>query len=94
MKFNSTAAIVNFIYRPEYYNIDMWDTEPQTSCLGQAEFIIAKHRNGPLGSRRLKFIASLAEMDIASVKYLTPCARASSLSSCLTAPFSRHMRDI
>ena len=55
------ADIVNFIYRPEYYNIDMWDTEPQTSCIGQAEFIIAKHRNGPLGRRRLKFNASLAK---------------------------------
>ncbi|MBH75623.1 MAG: replicative DNA helicase [Flavobacteriales bacterium] len=55
------ADIVNFIYRPEYYNIDMWDTEPQTSCLGQAEFIIAKHRNGSLGRRRLKFNASLAK---------------------------------
>ena len=39
----------------------MWDTEPQTSCLGQAEFIIAKHRNGSLGRRRLKFNASLAK---------------------------------
>ena len=35
-------------YRPEYYGIDEWDDEERTSSIGQAEFIVAKHRNGGL----------------------------------------------
>ena len=47
------ADIVTFIYRPEYYKIQEW--EDGESCLGQAELIVAKHRNGRLGDVRLKF---------------------------------------
>jgi replicative DNA helicase len=57
------ADIVSFIYRPEYYKIDEWDDEEQTPTAGQAEFIIAKHRNGSLESIRLKFIANLGKFD-------------------------------
>ena len=46
------ADIVSFIYRPEYYNIDEWDDEDRTPAKGQAEFIIAKHRNGALDNIR------------------------------------------
>lgn len=46
------ADIVTFIYRPDYYdlsdNIDMPDN--------LAEIIIAKHRNGSLGTVNLKFV--------------------------------------
>jgi len=49
------ADIVSFIYRPEYYKIDNWDDEEQTPTEGQAEFIVAKHRNGGLDNIRLKF---------------------------------------
>ncbi len=49
------ADIVSFIYRPEYYKIENWDDEEQTPTAGQAEFIIAKHRNGGLDNIRLKF---------------------------------------
>ena len=55
------ADLVSFIYRPEYYGIETWDTRPETSCEGQAEFNIAKHRNGPLEKIRLKFNPSLAK---------------------------------
>ena len=41
------ADIVSFIYRPEYYKIDYWDDDDQGSTKGEAEFIVAKHRNGP-----------------------------------------------
>jgi replicative DNA helicase len=55
------ADIVSFIYRPEYYEIDQW--EDGSSCLKQAEFIIAKHRNGSLDNVRLKFIGQFAQFD-------------------------------
>ena len=57
------ADIVSFIYRPEYYKIDEWDDEEQSPTAGQAEFIIAKHRNGSLESIRLKFIGNLGKFD-------------------------------
>ncbi len=49
------ADIVSFIYRPEYYKLDTWDDEVQSPTKDQAEFIVAKHRNGGLENIRLKF---------------------------------------
>lgn len=57
------ADIVSFIYRPEYYKLDEWDDEGNSPTQGQAEFIIAKHRNGSLENVRLKFIGSLGKFD-------------------------------
>lgn len=57
------ADIVSFIYRPEYYKIDEWDDEERTPTQGQAEFIVAKHRNGGLENIRLKFVGSLGKFD-------------------------------
>jgi replicative DNA helicase len=57
------ADIVSFIYRPEYYKIDEWDDEERSPTQGQAEFIVAKHRNGGLDNIRLKFVASLGKFD-------------------------------
>jgi replicative DNA helicase len=57
------ADIVSFLYRPEYYKIDEWDDEDQTPSCGQAEIIIAKHRNGTLENVRLKFIQSICKFD-------------------------------
>ena len=53
------ADIVTFIYRPEYYKIYEWENSDDSR--GQAEIIIAKHRNGPLENIRLKFISTLAK---------------------------------
>lgn len=56
------ADIVMFIYREEYYN-------PESEKKAIAEIIIAKHRNGPVGSVELAFLkeftkfADLARMD-------------------------------
>ena len=55
------ADIVSFIFRPEYYGLTEWDDEDGTPCEGQAEFIIAKHRNGGLDNIRLKFTGYLAQ---------------------------------
>jgi replicative DNA helicase len=57
------ADIVSFIYRPEYYNIDEWDDDERSPSQGQAEFIIAKHRNGSLENIRLKFIGHLGKFE-------------------------------
>ena len=57
------ADIVSFIYRPEYYKLDEWDDEEASPTAGQAEFIIAKHRNGSLENIRLKFIGNLGKFD-------------------------------
>lgn len=57
------ADIVSFIYRPEYYKIEEWDDEERSPTDGQAEFIIAKHRNGGLDNIRLKFIGHLGKFD-------------------------------
>jgi replicative DNA helicase len=57
------ADIVSFIYRPEYYKIDEWDDEERSPTEGQAEFIVAKHRNGGLENIRLKFIGHLGKFD-------------------------------
>ena len=45
------ADLVGFLYRDEYYNKDESD-EP-----GVAELIIAKHRNGPIGTVKLAFLS-------------------------------------
>ncbi|WP_353779556.1 replicative DNA helicase [Winogradskyella sp. 3972H.M.0a.05] len=57
------ADIVSFIYRPEYYKIEEWDDEERSPTEGQAEFIVAKHRNGGLDNIRLKFIGHLGKFD-------------------------------
>ena len=60
---DSDADIVSFIYRPEYYGIEEWDDEEHTSSVGQAEFIVAKHRNGGLDNIRMKFIGQLGKFE-------------------------------
>ncbi len=55
------ADIVSFIYRPEYYGLTEWDDDDHSSCEGQGEFIVAKHRNGGLDNIRLKFVGQFAQ---------------------------------
>ncbi|ADY57607.1 primary replicative DNA helicase [Syntrophobotulus glycolicus DSM 8271] len=43
------ADVISFIYRDEYYN-------PESEKKGIAEVIIAKHRNGPVGTVELGFL--------------------------------------
>jgi len=57
------ADIVSFIFRPEYYKIDEWDDDEGSPTQGQAEFIVAKHRNGGLDNIRLKFIGNLGKFE-------------------------------
>ncbi|MEZ5172173.1 MAG: replicative DNA helicase [Bacteroidia bacterium] len=53
------ADMVIFIYRPEYYNLDV--DEAGNSTQGLAEIHIAKHRNGALDVARLRYIGHLAK---------------------------------
>lgn len=53
------ADIVIFIHRPEYYGFTQ-DGDGE-SLLGIAEMIYAKHRNGPVGTRKVKFNEGLAK---------------------------------
>lgn len=53
------ADLVMFIYRPEYYRIDV--DEDGNPTAGLAEISIAKHRNGSLKDLPLKFISQFAK---------------------------------
>ncbi len=67
------ADIVMFLYRPEYYKITQ--NEDGTPTQGMGEVIIAKHRNGSVGSVQLKFIGKytkFADMDTPSSDYDNP----------------------
>ncbi len=59
------ADIVMFIYRPDQYEKD---SEKQNV----AEIIIAKHRNGPVGSVELIFRGALAKFENAATKVFRP----------------------
>ncbi len=53
------ADIVMFIYRHEYYGIA--DDENGESTTGKAEIILAKHRNGEVGTIKSAFISSCTD---------------------------------
>lgn len=55
------ADLVLFIYRPEYYKMDEFEDGSSTHRV--AEVIIAKHRNGPVGEVKLKFIDTFARFE-------------------------------
>jgi replicative DNA helicase len=59
------ADIVMFIYRPDQY-------EKDTVKQNVAEIIIAKHRNGPVGSAELVFRNSLAKFENAATRVFSP----------------------
>ncbi|MFZ4521006.1 MAG: replicative DNA helicase [Bacteroidales bacterium] len=69
------ADMVLFIYRPEYYKIDV--DESGDSTAGVADIIIAKNRNGPLTDVRIRFVSKYAkfvdaEMDFRPVNTIQP----------------------
>ena len=53
------ADVVLFIYRDEYYN-------PESDQRGLAEIIVAKHRNGPVGTTKLVFHADYTTFENAA----------------------------
>ena len=55
------SDMVIFLYRPEYYGFDQDDDGNNTK--GKAEIIIAKHRNGALGTVNVRFVAENARFE-------------------------------
>ena len=55
------ADVVAFIYRPSYYGIAVDNQNNSTE--GVAEIIVGKHRNGPTGNVKLKFIQEYARFE-------------------------------
>ena len=53
------ADVVMFLYRDEVYNADSPDK-------GSAEVIVAKHRSGPIGTKRLVFLGQYTRFDNAA----------------------------
>ncbi len=53
------ADVVMFLYRDEVYN-------PESPDKGSAEVIIAKHRSGPIGTKRLVFLGQYTRFDNAA----------------------------
>ena len=56
------ADIVCFIHRPEYYTHSSEDSEGN-DIRGLAEFIIAKHRSGSIGTIKMRFVARYARFE-------------------------------
>lgn len=54
------ADVVGFLFRPEYYGQKVYDDGSSTQ--GVMEIIIAKHRNGPIGTAKVKFISWLTKV--------------------------------
>jgi replicative DNA helicase len=50
------ADIISFIYRDEVYN-------PDTEDKGLAEIIIGKHRNGSIGTIKLRFFGPITRFE-------------------------------
>ena len=50
------ADVIIFIYRDEVYN-------PESAEKGSAEIIIAKQRNGPIGTCRLTFLGKYTRFE-------------------------------
>jgi replicative DNA helicase len=53
------ADMVIFLYRPEYYEV--FEDESGNDTRGTAEIIVAKHRNGALGTVKARFISHFAK---------------------------------
>nr|HQV23851.1 replicative DNA helicase [Agitococcus sp.] len=59
------ADLIMFIYRDEVYN-------PESKDKGTAEIIIAKQRNGPIGTSRLAFLGHLTKFADLAPEYYRP----------------------
>lgn len=66
------ADMVIFLYRPEYYGFDHDESGNPTQ--GVTEIIVSKHRNGALGTVKVKFIsqnAKFVDYDMAEGDFVT-----------------------
>jgi replicative DNA helicase len=65
--------VVGLLVRPEYYSKD--DEEKKDEHEGEAELIIAKHRNGPTGEIPLTFVKRFARSENAIQEEAVPAGR-------------------
>src|SRR6201995_3598942 len=75
------ADMVLFLYRPEYYGLEVDEDNNPTQGVG--EVIIAKHRNGETGRVRLKFVGKFVkftDLDDNMGGFATPGLKASPFS--------------
>jgi replicative DNA helicase len=75
------ADMVLFLYRPEYYGLEVDEDNNPTQGVG--EVIIAKHRNGETGRVRLKFVGKyvkFTDLDQGMDRAFTPSNAFSGLS--------------
>jgi replicative DNA helicase len=75
------ADVVLFVYRPEVY-----ETDPEKRD-GKAEIIIAKQRNGPIGTVDLAFLSECTRFE--SLRELPPAGPPPGPPSGLQGPPSR-----
>ncbi len=61
------ADVIMFIYRDDYYNQGRVRKEP-----GVAEIIIAKQRNGPVGTVKLAFARQYTKFENLAPGYVSP----------------------
>ena len=78
------ADMVCFIHRPEYYKI--YTDENGNDIRGQAEIIIAKHRNGAVGDIRLRFIGEYTRFQNLDDELLANVSMPKTFSSKLNTP--------
>ena len=73
------ADIVMFIYREDYYNKGESEEEEniKASSKGLSEVIIAKHRNGPVGTVKLLFQGNITKSSCLGKGYYRYCCGAS-----------------
>jgi replicative DNA helicase len=61
------ADVVMFVHREEYYQTD---DESRARCAGQAEIIVSKQRNGPIGDVKLAWLKDFTRfVDVAHKSY-------------------------
>ena len=76
------ADIVMFIYKSDMYN-DVVSEEPDV-----AELIVAKHRNGPLGTVKLKWVGETTSFENYSKSYVPKTVVAQPTDDTIEAPLS------
>lgn len=57
------ADLILLLYRPEYYKMEHWDDEYESSAVGEGEIIIVKNTTGIVDTIKVKYNSSNSEFD-------------------------------
>jgi replicative DNA helicase len=80
----ATADVVMFVHRDDYYHKSEDDEPEDTLQPGECELIVAKHRNGEIGSAKLRFRPELTRFEnpaMASTEKAAPPSNVYSMPS-------------